>query len=705
MDQRTPPHLLRALVAGSSVWFLWLVGAIGPFDRVATDSMTFLRPASRSVSPIVVVAIDDATVDLLGPLPWPRAQLADLIRAAWDAGAAGVALDLVLPALQDPLADDDLAEALRRGPSILATAPLPGGGFVQSSTVLTSAATFAHASGELGRDGVIRRFRSTLDDGHTSYPALSLAAAQLLDKTIVTEAGGWIRPSFHFPPDQVPRIAASSLLQPAGGRVLQGRIAVIGITATGATDQFVVSAPRTRGPRPGVAIHAAAAHAILFRNFVREIPGWSLLLLCWLASVLAGQFEKRSGMLSFRGLLVALLVTFTLSTAALWGFDLVVPATTTFLAFGLSLFLFEVAESKRVERSTRLLLSELLEQTDTAARPSAGDGLQLARKLQAEVARDRDLRRHLLENLDEGVVLWDGDGEVLLSNRAAERLWGGLPEEGALRAAEAQDETEPLVSRAGRSLRVRGWEVEGGHLTVIRDLSARKALEDRKREMQRLVSHELKSPLASISGFGSMLRRYSLSREETERVASLVQAEADRLLNMVMTFLDLDRLGAHQPGDRVPVELEACLRGRLELLEVVARANGQELVLETDSLPSTILAIETLVERVIDNLVSNALKYSGSDSRVEIRIVREADWIEVRVSDQGPGIPEKALPHLFSRFYRVPGTSSPGSGLGLALVREITKWHGGCVGVESQLNEGSSFWVRFPAIDSGPVAP
>jgi signal transduction histidine kinase len=246
--------------------------------------------------------------------------------------------------------------------------------------------------------------------------------------------------------------------------------------------------------------------------------------------------------------------------------------------------------------------------------------------------------------------------------------------------------------------------------------------------MQRLVSHELKTPLSSIASFGGMLERYQLSDEELARIAGLIRGESERLLEMVTTFLDLERIGSGRwTGERAPVDLAALARERAELLAGAAAA--RELTLELDGLArdgdagdrrAQVPGDPALLARVIDNLAGNAIKYTpaGGTIRLGVRAVpneMKAEGnaeVELTVADDGPGIPADALPRLFDRFYRVPSTTADtgsgadrpaaGSGLGLALVREICEWHGGCVGVESEAGRGSVFTVRLPALSPAP---
>jgi signal transduction histidine kinase len=217
--------------------------------------------------------------------------------------------------------------------------------------------------------------------------------------------------------------------------------------------------------------------------------------------------------------------------------------------------------------------------------------------------------------------------------------------------------------------------------------------------MHRLVSHELKTPLAAISGFGEMLQTYDVSESELHRVAGLIAGEADRLGEMVRAFLDLERLDtAFQEADRTSIDIASLVRERTEVLASAASSRLQTISLSVSS-SAQIIGVEQLLSQLIDNLVGNALKFSPDRSEVRVEVIPCDDTkVQISVSDTGPGIPSKSIPHLFERFYRVPGSKPSGSGLGLALVRETADAHGATVHVESAEGAGTTFAVIFPTV-------
>jgi signal transduction histidine kinase len=300
--------------------------------------------------------------------------------------------------------------------------------------------------------------------------------------------------------------------------------------------------------------------------------------------------------------------------------------------------------------------------------------------------------------MTDGVVLWGPGGDILESNPAAERLWGHVP---AVEEVTGGSSGADQHHRGPYELSVVVTELDANRLAIIRNVTAERTLERRRRDMQRLVSHELKTPLASIAGFGETLERYQLSKDELSRVAAMIRGEAGRLHDMVTVFLDLERLGAgHWDGEAGPVDLGAFVKARLEVLQAAAGARGLSI---TSSLheASRVMGVPPLLDRVVDNLVGNAIKYSKPGQEIAVGVHPRGDRIVLTVRDHGPGIPRESLARIFDRFYRVPGAEGTGAGLGLALVKEVVDWHGGCMTIESEPGVGSVFTVSLPSSEEG----
>jgi len=223
-------------------------------------------------------------------------------------------------------------------------------------------------------------------------------------------------------------------------------------------------------------------------------------------------------------------------------------------------------------------------------------------------------------------------------------------------------------------------------------------LVDRRRvsdvESRRVLAHELKTPLASVRGLTQLLAGYRLGEDETKRVVSLIERETDKLQAMVASLLEIEKLALREFEMTASiVDLSTLARDRAELLRAgVARA-----LVATIAPGVVVRGDAALLERVIDNLVGNAVKYAPAGERVALRVEERGGDALLEVEDEGPGIAEAERAAIFERFKR--GSSAgetEGLGLGLALVAEVAKWHRGTIGVRPGTSGGSIFRLTLP---------
>jgi len=686
---------VRAVVVATVLAAAWAAGWLPALEAPVGDLLVRAAPTSDpSTAGVAAVVVDDRTLEVLGPLPVPREQLAAAVRRLAAAGAVGVALDLILAG--PARGDAELATELAAIPHVLAAAFDDHGGWVLPESSFGGARHAAHAFVEVGSGGVARTIVATKQRGGLVLPALSLAVARMLRSDLRITPGVVLRPAFQPPPA---RIASASLLDLLEGRadpdLWRGRVVFVGVSATGAGDRAVVPTGRRGLLEPGVLVHASAAASVRAGRLLAG-PGLASLVLGALA-VVFGVDLARTALGTFRPALLVGSVALVLvaATVAAEAFGVLLPVVSLVMAVPLAALLREGAEARAADREATRQLRALAAAVghrgeDTAARGAAAR-IEAVRTLQAELTRRSELQQALLEGLEEGVVLWDAAGAPLLANHAWERLWGTVP---------AAEEVLPgVVEKSGRVLEATTAELGGRRLGLVRDITADHQLEARRREMQRLVSHELRTPLASVAGLADMIGRYELDRGEQRRVADLIGGEARRLVEMAGTFLDLERLsGGAWPDERGTLDLATLVAGRCEVLAAAAATRDQTLTVDAAD-TATVRGAATLLERVVDNLIGNALKFSPEGSAVAVAVLRRGNTARLEVTDRGPGIPQDARERLFERFYRVPGSTAGGSGLGLAFVREAVQWHGGRVEVTSEVGHGSTFAVQLPLVE------
>jgi two-component system, sensor histidine kinase and response regulator len=247
------------------------------------------------------------------------------------------------------------------------------------------------------------------------------------------------------------------------------------------------------------------------------------------------------------------------------------------------------------------------------------------------------------------------------------------------------------------------------HLTLYRQKQEIERLREQDRQRyERLsqykdyllntTSHDLKNPLTSIMASTELLRRYLQDPTLIKRLDH-IQTSATYMRDLVCNLLDLARLETGIGLNKAPVSLNELLMTSIVHMEMLAQAKGITLVLHPLEEDLTIQCDAFQVGQVLQNLISNAVKYSPEESTVNISAHTDEHWAYVNVADSGMGIPEEDIPHLFERFYRANTSEQRiprGTGLGLSIVQEIVDQHGGTVSVQSKAGFGSTFTFSLP---------
>lgn len=242
-----------------------------------------------------------------------------------------------------------------------------------------------------------------------------------------------------------------------------------------------------------------------------------------------------------------------------------------------------------------------------------------------------------------------------------------------------------------------------GSVMIMHDITREAELERMKNEFISNVSHELRTPITSIKSYVDTLCNHGekLDPDIYREFLTIIDSEADRLMYLVNDVLELSRI---EEGDRELEMLQFSLNESVEYairaVNMMAKDRDLEIGLKADANIPPVMMNRESIERVAINLLTNAIKYTPSGGRIDVGIslLNETKEIRVSVKDNGIGIPEECLPQIFDRFYRVERKvhTIKGTGLGLTIVKKIVEKHGGRVGVESALGQGSTFSFYLP---------
>jgi two-component system phosphate regulon sensor histidine kinase PhoR len=334
----------------------------------------------------------------------------------------------------------------------------------------------------------------------------------------------------------------------------------------------------------------------------------------------------------------------------------------------------------------------------------------------------REFRR-MTSAMPDGAVLLGTDREILWFNRTAGRWLGlqrkvdyGIRIDNLVRHPEFVEYLERRGTTAPPRIRLPKsgdrWllarlvttNASGQQLLILRDVTSEARLESMRKDFVANASHELRSPLTVIGGYlDALADEPGLDATWREPVQEM-RRQSDRMRGIVQDLLELSRLEAHGgEAETVPVDVAGMLALiRKETLARPQRTALVELRLASDEL---LLGSESELHSIFANLVSNAVKYTPADGRVDVRWWTDAKGGHVEVRDTGIGIAAEHLPRLTERFYRVDTGRSRklgGSGLGLAIVKHALQRHGGRLDVQSIEGKGSTFTCHFPPARVAP---
>lgn len=215
-----------------------------------------------------------------------------------------------------------------------------------------------------------------------------------------------------------------------------------------------------------------------------------------------------------------------------------------------------------------------------------------------------------------------------------------------------------------------------------------------------VLTHDMRTPLTSIKGFGEFLRSNELPREQQVKILDTILRNQDALLELVNNILEIEKLQSGTPVllERANVDLADIAQLVVESIMGSAKDHSINLTLEIKDSPLIISADRVKIQRVLQNLISNAIKYSPENGNVVVTTYLSDGYAMVSIRDTGYGIPADELPHIFDRYSRVKGHKhlAVGTGLGLAIVQSLVEAHGGKVTVTSVENEGSTFILQLP---------
>ncbi|MDO4905731.1 MAG: CHASE2 and HATPase_c domain-containing protein [Lautropia sp.] len=699
------------------------------------------RPPSGQ---LVMVDIDDISMLQIGRWPWPRPVIAALVNRIAEAHPEALAIDILFADVS-PLTSDDqvlrtsLQRAAENGTRIILAVGkeeginnyLP----LYPLDLISAGNALGHVTFHPGLDGLVRGLY--LEEGH--LPALALALIEptarprradtlnmLLERRWDVRTPLLIGHLSNMPE----RISAAALLRgDAPLARLAGKKVLLGSTAIGSGDFFV--SPLVGKPRriAGLELHAATAEALLSDDIKRPLQTWLQgsieILLVVLTMVLLYRTNPIHGLVIISALNILLLLASWAAFKLGWWFPPGSVLAATFLAFPLWNWrrLSAASAGLLVQARSLELVGGVFGSYRHAPAPKEPIAAQLARVQDATLQVGR-LNRFLadsLQSLPHPVVVADHQLQTLLFNQRFLDAFGGPRKTGPdlkscftsifgnppgnfeddprRLAGEHQDldnrHWRVDVSATGASQEERRWLIQ------FVDLTARRLAEREREEMLSFLSHDLRSPQATILAIIEQLR-HSDNREERDAGLDELARHSRRALELTDGFLAYTRADAKR-FHAAEYDLNMLMTEVIDLAWFSASTKKIKLLHHDTDDVAWVACDADLLRRALSNLLDNAIRHSPIGGEIHLTLVADGDWYRLTVRDQGPGIPPEVQSLIFKPFWQSKGSETQGeksahgsAGLGLAMVDKTVQRHNGTIRVFNHPDGGACFEISLP---------
>lgn len=337
----------------------------------------------------------------------------------------------------------------------------------------------------------------------------------------------------------------------------------------------------------------------------------------------------------------------------------------------------------------------------------------------------------ILRSMADGVVTFDGEGNLILSNPPAQKMihsWHyereRTPRNERAQNIAREDVPQPLAtvfqtvldseSEVVTDITVQGrtWSVimdplydrKGirGTVAVMRDMTEERRMDKLRKDFVANVSHELRTPISMLQGYGeALVDDVAGNAEERREIARIIYDESLRMRRLVNDLLDLARIeSGHVELKTDDLDIEVFLKKLTRKFSALTKERNIDLHILGDIRGIVVPADEDRMEQVFTNLIDNAIRHTPNGGAVELTANEKKDMVNLHIHDTGSGIPKEDLPFVFERFYKANKARTRGkeggTGLGLAIARNIVQAHGGTISVNSNFGEGTTFTIQLP---------
>ncbi len=756
MNQLSPnaKEQLRRILVLSAILVLicvsaWWTSPIENLNRRVADTW-FQLHEDKSTSDVVLILIDDRSLEKVGRWPWSRTVLAQLVDKLAAQQPKVIGIDILLSEPESKAADVALADAIYRAGNVVLVDKISGPTgdrlWVDPIPELQNAAvSIGHAQALLDPDGVCRRFPLAELTLHGPRLAFGLQVATLANaqaasafrehqervagRSLIDTDGDLERvmpilaPIAYRRSARSPAFNAFSAADILGGipdDSLRGKVVLVGFGSSDIHDRLVTPVSGSL-PTPGVEIHAHIADAILSGRALS--PMHVAVQLVWLVALCAVSVAAGVRLSSTRAAVASIGVSamaYVLGYLSFVTLAKLADAGSMMIAPILAIPLVQVEKLIRIEASVNRQLRSIRAGLRIGGLKQTGDvnwKLETLEQLQNQLKSLYEFEHALLESTQDLIAVFAPSGALLFCNSQFREMWKGMHPDLDIRL----EEFESLVRGAGgkfeidapavptecllndnlwsvRRTRVDLEEAADAIMVVMSDLQARMERDRSRAEALAFATHELRTPLVAIQGLAELMTRFP-EKTTSREAPDVIFRESRRLVALINSYLDVLRLDSGaRPLKLLPTDANTIVKHVVNVLRPLADSSRVRLLPRKNPLSPQLICDAALMTGALMNLVSNAIKYGGEGSEVRVSIaVREPDLI-FSVWNSGPAIPPEEIGRLFDPYYRGSAERSErsGWGLGLAFVRRMVDQHQGKVTVQSTDDQGTEFQIIMP---------
>lgn len=808
------------IIAAATLAGMYCFWQFPGLDLYGRDLLMRSRGTLPVPEDIVVVAIDEASIEKLGRFPWSRDLTANVIKNISEAKPKVIALNVLYAEPSDESDDEELANAIEKSGNVVVAEQLiedRNNAGNSESVWLQTLPEIGKVSGGIGHVNVATEFDGTArelflkladDEGKTRWAIAfeTVRFGKKIDNSQVIESDRSIK----FGDQEIPFLANDETnfpyssagenggiiinkplrilvdyIGPTGSfaprtysfsDVLDGKIDAskfrdkyVLIGATAATLGDKIATPFTHFETanggqngelmPGVEILANSVNTILQKRFYQPVSDLTAAVFAALLAFLVlllirfseGKYETLKKVFVLLGLLLLIPIGSYFVYVNFLILPPLVPMLTSFVvATPLALLQRSLTASAGIDARINELLEVqeklLTSENNPTKEQKTGNflphGIEWKTRTLESLSRELITRSLFIDNslrsLDEGLLIANVKGNITFANRKATEIFDisevNLIGSNLLKIFNEVGNTEPqnfnketlervLIERENVSQEISFGEDELSYYEVnlsavvspddadreplgvvatLSDVTKHRELQKTKNDIITLVTHELRTPLTAIQGMSEVLSEHDVDAKAQKKMLDAINGESKRLARMINEYLDITQLEAGKQKIHFDsVNIKKLLEQTTFLLEPFATQHNIKIKNSVDNELPLIFGDAEMLEQAFTNLIANAVKYSPPETKVEIITQAGDKHLKISIKDEGTGISEEHLPRIFEKFYRVPKRQRvdvPGTGLGLALTKEIIELHGGRIEVESTENVGSVFTVFLPMI-------